>query len=117
GGAGEAALRAAAVRGAELGEEARAGTRAGRLGPERAFAAAATVLETLGYEPVRTSADMLCLRNCPFHRLAVRSPALVCGINQAFVEGLLQGLDASGVRAELAPGEGHCCVRIRGARD
>lgn len=114
GGAGEAALRAAEIRGVQLGADARAGTRAGRLGPERAFGAASALLETLGYEPVRESADLLCLRNCPFHRLAVRSPALVCGINRAFVDGLLRGLDTSGVEAVLVPNEGGCCVRIRG---
>ncbi|HEX5495512.1 MAG TPA: helix-turn-helix domain-containing protein [Mycobacteriales bacterium] len=111
---GDAALRAAAVRGAALGADARVGTRAGRLGPERAFTAAATLLETLGYEPVRAAADRLCLRNCPFHRLAVHSPELVCGINRAFVEGLLDGLGAGGVCAVLVPDESGCCVQVRG---
>jgi predicted ArsR family transcriptional regulator len=72
-------------------------------------------MEMLGYEPVREQGG-LCLRNCPFHRLATRSPELVCGINHAFVGGLLRGLQANAVDAELSPGTDRCCVEVRPRR-
>jgi predicted ArsR family transcriptional regulator len=54
------------------------------------------------------------LHNCPFHRLAVRQPELVCGLNQAFVAGLLAGLGTDHLSARLAPRSGHCCVEVYG---
>lgn len=108
-----AALRIAQQRGAEYGSSAREGTRPGPLGPERALGATARVLEPLGYEPLLDEDGALCLRNCPFHRLATRAPALVCGINQAFVRGVLQGLSARSVDAELVPAADRCCVEVR----
>lgn len=106
------ALRVAEARGAAFGATARTGLRPGRLGPERALSATVQVLEALGYEPVRASGDMVRLRNCPFHRLATRSPDLVCGINHAFVGGLLCGLQAYVLDAELDPGYDRCCVTV-----
>jgi len=47
------------------------------------------------------------------HPLAAREPALVCGINQAFVQGLLDGLGDTGCRAVLAPRPDACCVEVR----
>ena len=41
---------------------------------------------------------------------------LVCGMNQAYMEGLLEGLDRDDVTASLEPEPGRCCVAIR-ARD
>jgi predicted ArsR family transcriptional regulator len=54
------------------------------------------------------------LRNCPFHALATRHTELVCGINHAFVTGLVGGLGASGVRSRLVPRPGACCVELTG---
>ncbi|MET9275059.1 helix-turn-helix domain-containing protein [Kribbella sp. NPDC003557] len=68
------------------------------------------VLEDLGFEP-RADADGIALGNCPFRRLARDHPQLVCGMNLHLVAGLLTSLDA-GLRAELAPTPGHCCVRL-----
>ena len=56
------------------------------------------------------------LLNCPFHHLAARSPELACGINHAFVCGNLDGLEATGVDAVLAPHPGQCCVELREPR-
>jgi predicted ArsR family transcriptional regulator len=64
-----------------------------------------------GFEPM-TCDGQIVQRNCPFHRLAQRSPALVCGINHSFVDGLLTGLEAWRLRAELAPAPERCCVVI-----
>lgn len=72
------------------------------------------VLERLGYEPFRDGGTV-CLRNCPFHALAEQSTATVCGMNLALVEGLLDGMRAKGVVAELAPAAGRCCVQIASA--
>lgn len=110
-----AALRAAAERGEQLGSEERTLTRPGKLGAERALTYAETVLARYGFEPARTEPACLRLRNCPFHPLAERSPALVCGINQAFLQGFLAGLHATTVQATLAPEAGHCCVQLRRA--
>src|SRR5690348_5959451 len=40
------------------------------------------VLERLGFEP-QPGTDAILLHNCPFHVLAIRYTALVCGLNQA----------------------------------
>jgi predicted ArsR family transcriptional regulator len=56
------------------------------------------------------------LRNCPFHPLAAQAPDLVCGINQAFLAGFLDGMGAATVEAVLAPVVGECCVVLRSVR-
>jgi predicted ArsR family transcriptional regulator len=53
------------------------------------------------------------LRNCPFRRLAARHRDIVCGMNLALIEGLATGLRAEGMRPELDPRPGQCCVVIR----
>jgi predicted ArsR family transcriptional regulator len=55
------------------------------------------------------------LRNCPFHPLAAKAPELVCGINQAHLSGVRQGLGASTVSAVRAPAPGACCVELTAA--
>lgn len=114
GDARDAATAVAAERGRRLGADERARIR-GRLGAERALTCAQHVLERLGFEPARAAATSLRLGNCPFHPLAARAPGLVCGINHAFLSGLLDGLRASTVRAVLAPAEGACCVVLEAA--
>src|SRR5438067_412829 len=44
-----------------------------------------------------------------------RAPNLVCGINHAYLTGMLTGLNAAGVRAILVPRAGECCVELRSA--
>jgi predicted ArsR family transcriptional regulator len=113
-GAGDAlaALRdAARERGRALAREASAtGTRRGRP-LHRALRA----LEGLGFEPRRAPGGELILRNCPFDALAAERRELVCGMNLALVEGLVQGLALEGVEARLAPRPGTCCVALRNA--
>ena len=53
------------------------------------------------------------LRNCPFHPLAARSPEFVCGLNHAFLAGVVDGLQASAMEAVLDPRAGECCVELR----
>ncbi|WP_371502618.1 transcriptional regulator [Kitasatospora sp. NBC_00374] len=110
-----AALRTARLRGRELGAAERARTRPGRLGPERSLTLSEAVLEQRGFEPDRIAPTGMRLLNCPFHQLAARSPELVCGINHAYLDGFLTGLEATGIDAVLAPAAGQCCVELRAA--
>jgi predicted ArsR family transcriptional regulator len=107
------ALKVAADRGRALGAAEFDRARPGRLGPQRAITMAAGIIETCGYEPDRPSPTELRLRNCPFHPMAGHDPALVCGINHAFLRGVLDGLHARAVDAVLQPTPGECCVRLR----
>lgn len=107
-----AALRVAHERGRLLGAGERARLRTGRLGTERALTVSGALLEEQGFEPERTTPTRLRLRNCPFHPLAARAPDLVCGINHAYLSGLVDGLDTSAVTAVLAPRAGECCVEL-----
>lgn len=67
-----------------------------------------------GYEP-RAEGEDIVLTNCPFHNLAQQHTELVCGMNLALVEGLLDGAHCTGRQAHLAPHERYCCVRIEPA--
>ena len=69
------------------------------------------VLARHGYEPYDDE-GVTRLRNCPFQRLAQTHRELVCRANLAFVEGLIQGLTARGLRAVLDPRPGRCCVAL-----
>lgn len=111
--AGTAALRVARERGEESGAAERARLRPGRLGPERSVTAGESLLDRFGFEPDRQAPTRLRLLNCPFHPLTARAPELVCGMNHAFIGGLLSGLEATGVEAVLAPRPGQCCVELR----
>jgi predicted ArsR family transcriptional regulator len=111
-----AAVRAAGARGADIGAQGRARARPGRLGAERGLTLASGVLERYGFEPSRETPTCVRLRNCPFHPLAARAPELVCGLNQAFLSGLLAGLQAPSVDAVLDPRPGECCVELRAGR-
>jgi predicted ArsR family transcriptional regulator len=67
-------------------------------------------LAGLGFEPDGGAPTVL--HNCPFHALAARHTELVCGLNHAFLAGLVEGLDAEGVEARLASRPGACCVEL-----
>lgn len=108
----DAAMRVAHEHGLSVGEEERARTRPGRLGAERALTLAAGLLGRHGFEPARAEPACLRLRNCPFHPLAAKAPDLVCAINHAFLSGILAGLNASALRAVLAPQRPNCCVEL-----
>lgn len=109
-----AALRVARERGEELGTTERTSLRPGRLGAERGLTLTETVLARQGFEPRRETPTCVRLRNCPFHPLAGKAPDLVCGINQAFLGGIVAGLEVPGVDAVLIdPAPGGCCVELR----
>jgi len=71
------------------------------------------VLANRGYEPFQDDAGIIRLRNCPFDRLAREHRDLVCGMNQALLEGLLTGLERDDLTASLEPAPSRCCVAIR----
>jgi predicted ArsR family transcriptional regulator len=74
------------------------------------------VLTQQGYEPCGGADGVIRLRNCPFHQLTEQHREVVCGMNLALVEGLVEGLGAGGLRPVLDPQPGHCCVAIGGVR-
>jgi predicted ArsR family transcriptional regulator len=74
------------------------------------------VLTQQGYEPCCGADGVIRLRNCPFHQLAEQHRELVCGMNLALVEGLVEGLGADGWQPALDPRPGQCCVAIGGDR-
>ena len=98
---GAAPDRVASHRGYDLGTRHRA--------PDGGVLAA---LADVGFEP-EAAEGVVILRNCPFRALAARHTALVCGLNLAFVTGMLDGLGAGAMAAELAPRPGMCCVRLK----
>jgi predicted ArsR family transcriptional regulator len=69
------------------------------------------VLSRQGYEP-RMVHDDVCLTNCPFDRLATEHTDLVCGMNLALVEGVIDGLQGEPMSARLEPQPGFCCVKV-----
>lgn len=77
------------------------------------LARTAEVLAAHGYEP-RLSEREICLANCPFDRLAAEHTDLVCDMNLALIDGVLQGLHAHRLATELAPQAGFCCVKVCG---
>ena len=104
--AGEAAMREAYDRGHATGGERRAaGGGTGEL------AAVGEALAAVGFEPTEARGGLV-LANCPFSALVARQPELICGINHAFVRGLLAGLDAERLTARLAPRPDACCVEV-----
>ncbi len=72
-----------------------------------------TVLAEGGYEPVVDGDGTIRLRNCPFHALALAHRELTCGMNLSLAEGMLEGLGADNLTAELDPQPGWCCVVLR----
>lgn len=107
-----AALRVARSRGREVGASAAVGGRR-PVGLERAMGLAHRVLERQGFHPYRSPSGIR-LRNCVFHRFAAAAPELVCGLNCAYIGGMIEGLEVDGrVAAALAPRPGECCVEVR----
>lgn len=105
-------LRAAAH---DLGEgigsaaRQRSGSRPSR---RRLRSALEETLEARGYEPAETPAGEIRLRNCPFHALVEDHRELVCNMNLALADGILDGLGEDRLRARLDPQPGQCCVAI-----
>src|SRR5262245_15594699 len=99
----------------ELGEESgeHAAEAAGR--PRTKAGQRATVVAALterGYEPFTDDEGDIRLRNCPYHALVDEHRPLVCGMNLALVEGMIDGAGEPGLEARLETQPGLCCVAI-----
>jgi predicted ArsR family transcriptional regulator len=94
--------------GRSLGGRARGGVR-GRPGPERLLECVEDVLESLGFDPYRTSPNELRLRNCPFDPLSRLFRPLVCGVGQAIMSGVIEGVAAEGARVGRDDQPDQCC--------
>ncbi len=80
-----------------------------RLGKRERSRNLLAVLEERGYEPYAEEGKTR-FRNCPFHRLAEEHPVLVCSMNLALCQGLLEGHGDDPTRARMDPKPRECCV-------
>jgi predicted ArsR family transcriptional regulator len=107
----DALLSAAYELGAGIGVAARkrSGPRPGR---RRLRAALEETLEARGYSPAETPSGEIRMQNCPFHALVEDHRDLVCNMNLALADGILEGLGETSLEARLDPQPGQCCVAI-----
>lgn len=109
-----ATLEAAQDEGHRIGILRRPSSRS--LSRQQTMVCAAEALGDLGFEP-GPEGSSLRMRNCPFHAVVDVAPELVCGLNQAFIGGLLDGLGGhDAVTAVLDPAPPDCCVRVTPAK-
>ena len=94
--------------GRSLGSRARKGMR-GHPDPAQLLDCVEAVLESLGFEPYRTSAAEVRLRNCPFDPLSRLYTPLVCGVGQAIITGITQGVGADRLRVGREEQPNRCC--------
>lgn len=103
---GRAALRRDAhERGRRMGQDAK--TRS------RSLQGAMSLLRASGFEPERERGGTVVLKNCPFDALAHESREVVCGMNCALVQGMVEGLGIENAEVALEPAPGRCCVVLR----
>ena len=107
-GASTSLRRAAHRLGEEVGSAAKVAA-GPRPTSARSQAALVETLEERGYEPVEAEGTLR-LRNCPFHALVDDHRDLVCGMNLALAEGMLDGLGEDRISAHLDRQPGLCCV-------
>lgn len=77
---------------------------------------AAEALADIGYEP-ELADRCIRLRNCPFDPLSRDHTELICAMNRSYVQGALDGLRCTGLRARLEPHAESCCVSIGSATE
>jgi predicted ArsR family transcriptional regulator len=94
--------------GRSLGRRARA-RMPGRPEPEQLLGCVEAVLESLGFDPYRTSSSELLLRNCPFDPLSRLFTPLVCGVGQAIMSGVVEGVAAGQARVGRDDQPDRCC--------
>ncbi|AXT85234.1 transcriptional regulator [Aeromicrobium sp. A1-2] len=104
----EALNRAAAERGRTIGAALLEESGAPRS-KAAALELAGSALAAHGYEP-HTVAKRIELANCPFHALAHTHTDMVCGMNLALIDALVETVDADRLTCHLEPREGRCCV-------
>jgi len=100
--------RVAAHVGRRAGSDARR-ARSGGGGGRRHIGTVVDVLDAWGYELSEPGGGIV-LGNCPFDALAKACRPLVCKMNLALLRGVVQGVGARNLKAELRPQPGSCCV-------
>ncbi|HET6966497.1 MAG TPA: transcriptional regulator, partial [Acidimicrobiales bacterium] len=72
------------------------------------------VLDALGGEGYQPAVEgrTVVLANCPFHRLVDVEREIICGMNLAFVSGIIEGMGVTGVVPCLRPAPDRCCVVV-----
>ncbi|MDP9269439.1 MAG: transcriptional regulator [Chloroflexota bacterium] len=98
--------------GRSLGHRARTRMR-GDPEPARLLECVEAVLESLGFEPYRASPTEVRLRNCPFDPLSRLYTPLVCGVGQAMISGIVQGVGADPLRVGRDERSDRCCGIVR----
>jgi predicted ArsR family transcriptional regulator len=84
--------------------------------PVDTFACVTDLLDRCGYES-NVDGDRVELTNCPFHDLAEENRDLVCGMNVAFVRGILDAAPDVEASAHLEPAPPRCCVVVTRGTD
>jgi predicted ArsR family transcriptional regulator len=97
--------------GRSLGSRARRRLRA-RVSDGRLAECVASVLESLGFEPYRASGGELRARNCPFAPVSRRFTPVVCGLGQALVDGVIEGVGADQLAVAREDHPDRCCVVV-----
>lgn len=100
--------------GKEMAEQTK--QRAGRhQGSKNLTRTAEEVLQDHGFEPFHDDDGNIRLRNCPFHSLSRQYTGLVCGMNLAIMQSMVEELGLDRLEARLEPQPGMCCVAFRRA--
>jgi predicted ArsR family transcriptional regulator len=111
-GSGPTAEEPARDFGRSLGSRARSRLRSRVVSAPRLAACVEDLLETIGFEPYRTSSGELRARNCPFDPLSRRFEPVVCGVGQALVGGVLEGVGAEHLGVTRQERSDRCCVVV-----
>jgi predicted ArsR family transcriptional regulator len=94
--------------GRALGARARQRLRRPRR-PARLLQCLEDVAEALGFDPYRDSNDAVRLRNCPFDPLSRLYTPVVCGVTQAILSGVVEGLEADQLTVTREMNPNRCC--------
>jgi predicted ArsR family transcriptional regulator len=74
--------------------------------------AVVSALRDRGYEPFTADDGEIRLRNCPYHALVDEHRPLVCGMNLALVEGVVDAVGGTGLQPRIDTQPGLCCVSL-----
>ena len=100
--------------GRALGRRARKHSRVSAA--SQSLASIEAALDALGFEPYRSAATEVRLRNCPFDPLAREFTAVVCGVGQALISGIAEGLGEDRLQVRREPHPDRCCGVITVSR-
>lgn len=104
----QALNQVAAERGRTLGESLLADS-GNPKSKKKALALAVRALREHGYEPREVNGRVE-LSNCPFHSLADTHTDMVCGMNLALIDAMVNAVDRERLECHLEPEKGRCCV-------